>query len=637
MADSSVSEILLGELFLCPRELISQAIRQRSKYVLAEGYELLIDTFEGHPARCVFFRSDTHHTNNLCFAISGEYKISACASGGWLVLPADEQNPTYWSPQIPKVRQSDDQGHILFEIDAQINDIRVSPTKTAISFTLGNEGYLDWGIWQIDSDGGDIIESLAEPAYIETQSYFLWGSHTRYRRPADLYLHLIHGYIYENNFSWPHRRKICSENDAHALYVTLCGLERATEKRIYSLLKAQVLLSVLSRQSIDGGWYHGSWTDHMECHCRLHCSGMHVLMDALMEKNDEAAREALGRAAAFISRQTDTVGGETWFLHDNLERSPQRMRQGPFRWVNSRVLGKSATNMLVLNTHLDTTIALDRYRQVTGDSQYAAQVSSARKAVAKVLRLRSAEWLYRPLFKAIGLTFLPRALAERLPLPVRAIKRIAWKYLIPRLPLIKSKFPRLVMPGGYIDRELTLQTWAHNYQTINLMDLLRFARRFPQEGNPDIVEDGLRFVRQSGIREQWKETPHSQYALGFWAEALYQACTLQGDAKYRKWLVEAMLELHDLALGIPPSLLGASAEAVDPSLQVPCPIPADERLLIANLSSDKGREFLVVNTAHEAISLPRHEWPFSWYNPENEPVAFAETILIPARSWLRAL
>jgi hypothetical protein len=644
-ADTSSDEILL-DAFFWPNPGVSQLSTelQRSTWLLSERHELLIDGFERQPARCIFFRSDIHHANALCFAISGEYTISACASGGWLVLPVADQNPAYWLPQTPKVRRLDSQGHILSESDAPINDIRVSPTKTAISFVSGNDSCLEWVVWRIDADGGDIIESLANATCLETQRYYLWGSHTHYRRPADLYLHLIHGKLYENNFAWPHRRKICSENDAHALYVTLCGLERATGKRIYSLLKEQVLRSVLLRQSADGAWYHGSWTNHMECHYRLHCSGMHLLMDALVETKDEGIREALSRAADFISRQTDTIDGETWFLHDDLERSADKMREGPFRWVSSRALGKSPTNMVVLNTHLDTTIALDRYRYLTGDAQYELLVASARRAVVKLMRLKPAEWLYRPLFDAINLTFLPTPVAERLPLPARAIKRIAWKYLIPQLPRIKSWFPRLAMPGGYIDRELTLKTWAHNYQTINLMDLLRFARRFPEDGNLDVVEQGLRFVQDSGIRARWKEIPQSTYALGFWAEALYHACTLRADDKYRHWLVEAMLDLHDLGLGIPPSLLGANAEAIEPPEQAACPLLGDRRLLIANLGRAGNREFLVVNAAHDALPLTwgTHttlfvDEPPKWYGPGGEPRDFQEIATIPGRSWLRAM
>ena len=111
--------------------------------------------------------------------------------------------------------------------------------------------------------------------------------------------------------------------------------------------------------------------------------------------------------------------------------------------------------MLVLNTHLDTTIAMNRYRLITGDTQYQALVVSALNSTRAVLGLRTADWLYKPLFWAIGLTMLPTESASKLSIPIRAIKRFAAQYLIKKLPNIKEFFPRLVMPNGYIDRQMS--------------------------------------------------------------------------------------------------------------------------------------------------------------------------------------
>ena len=139
-------------------------------------------------------------------------------------------------------------------------------------------------------------------------------------------------------------------------------------------------------------------------------------------------------------------------------------------------LGKSPQNMLVLNTQLDTLVALDRYGMLTGDAQYAPLVESGYRAARAVLALRPMEWLYRLVFSAIDLTLLPTGQAARLPLWQRLWKRIGWQVFVPRLPRLKTRFPRLVMPGGYIDRELSLQTWAYDYLAVNLMDLVRAAR-----------------------------------------------------------------------------------------------------------------------------------------------------------------
>lgn len=116
------------------------------------------------------------------------------------------------------------------------------------------------------------------------------------------------------------------------------------------------------------------------------------------------------------------------------------------------------------------------------------------------------------------------------------------------------------MPGGYIDRSLTIKGLSDAYHSINLMDILRFKRRFPGDIDDKIIEDALTFAQESGIRQYWAEQKNKKYALGFWAEALYHSCTLYPDAKYRDWLAEAIFDLEKLGQGIPPSLLGANAE-----------------------------------------------------------------------------
>ena len=67
---------------------------------------------------------------------------------------------------------------------------------------------------------------------------------------------------------------------------------------------------------------------------------------------------------------------------------------------------------MVLNTHLDTNIAMERYRRVSGDTRHDELILSARASTRAVLDLRPAEWLYRLLYWAIGLTFLPTDQAE---------------------------------------------------------------------------------------------------------------------------------------------------------------------------------------------------------------------------------
>ena len=519
------------------------------------GMRRVRDAFEG--ADCVFLRADTA----LRLRLYGNYALQRCAAGGWLLHSRDSAAPSYWLPAPAMLRRISTQGHILEERSAEWGEFDLDSSGVTIAFTAIPEGWaLDTVIWKLDDPV--LIKELMEFSHVETQGYFLLGSHTRYGKPADLYRHLIHGWVYEDRYAWPHKRRICSENDAHALHLVFSGLERATAKRIYELLKNQLLLSVLSRQSEDGGFRHGEWTDKMESHYRLHCSAMHLMMDALSEIDDPVVQTALAHGMHFISDKCDSTDAGTWFYHDELELTETGMNCAPFKWLPGQALGKSFHNMLVLNTHLDILIALDRYSQLSCDTQYAPLVDSGVKSAHAVLALRSAEWFYRLLFSAINLTLLPTAQAMRLPLWKRMWKRIGWQVFIPNLYRIKNRFPRLVMPGGYIDRHLGLGSWAFHYHTVNLMDLVRARRRFGGTQFDAAISEAAQFAQASGVRERWKELKYERYALGFWAEALWHLCREFPDhAEYRGWYEEACADLAFMNMGMPPSSLGGNAEA----------------------------------------------------------------------------
>lgn len=638
-----MNQLMLNAIFAGTRDqasVVSSTASARRLVLDLDCGIALVDEFPNFGAECLFLRIRNRQEPDLRLGLGGDYSVQACGEGGWLLRPNDGGEFAYWIPALPVFRKIDREGRIVSEQQAILQALNLGAGTLEVSFKNASGFEADCVIWRVPVDFGPLsgpVDGLRIP---EGKAFFTWGSHSSYRRAADVYRHLVYGSVYEDRWAWPFRRRICSENDAHSLYVSLSGLGKANGNLCYRVLREQLVLSVMARQGSDGGWRHGEWTDGMESHYRLHCSGMHLLMDALSESADRGIREALTKAAEFIAKQSDSPGGGIWFLHDELEHGVENLRRGPFKWISSRALGKSESNMLVLNTQLDTIVALDRYRELTGDVRFQASVEKAKDTVIDVLRRKPAEWLYRPLFRAIGLTFLPTSEAQALPVLSRALKRVGWKYLIPLLPSIKSRFPRLVMPSGYIDRELTLKTWAHDYQTINLMDLLRFQRRFPQDDLTEIIGAGMHFVQASGIRGRWEELANKRYALGFWGEALYHACTQSNDMIYRAWLAEALLTLERLNLGVPPSILGANAEVVAPDCQIPCPVAADTRLLVANLCTSARSELIVVNPTEEILtcvltypSETRVPLDLNWFDSDGRPLP--SIVQVPPKGWVR--
>lgn len=592
-----------------------------------ETGEFVVDRLDG--ADCLFAR--IAGPNESVF-LPGQYRIESVASGGWLLVPTEDAAALYWIPGMAIGRRLDENGHVTAEGIAAVQGFNSDAAGLRVELSHAFEE-LDVVVWRLVTP--TLVTELQTLDAPERQAWYQWGSHTTFERPADLYKHLIHGHIYENRSQWPFNWKICSENDAHSLYVTLSGLFRSTGKRIYDLLRKQVVLSVVDRLGEDGAFRHGEWSRNMECHYRLHASGIHLMLDYRAEHDDPTVADALQRAARFLAARPDKTDLGQWFLHDELEQSEAGMRQSPFTWKASRVLGKSPTNMLVLNTHLDTLIGLDRYRRERGDGTLDELLDSAHGAAMRVLALRPAEALYRLVAKVLYLTFLPPEKAARLPFLQRALKRVGWKWLAPRLHLLKTAFPRLMFPGGYIDRAVSLKGVADEYQTINLMDLLRFARRFPSPDIDALAHEAIAFTHSSGLIDRWAGGKRNKaYALGFWAESLWHACLLYPDSRYRNWLGECMVCLESLKLGLPPSLLGANAEAVPPDQQVPCPIVADGRLRVANLSHGAHREFVIANASREPVAL-------AWVTPPDCSIEWitadgqrTDACTVPAGGWL---
>lgn len=624
------------------QEIVSAGRFMRTQRDEAGEISVLLDRFPGtEDASCCFVRLRREETRTISFIAQGAYLLEASWSGGWLLKAVDAGSPSYWIPQAPILRTLDDHGHITAERSASVVGLRASTTEMVIELQLPANWCLDWACWRFEPNESGFLDALQRPISLEKGHYFLWGSKVNFQLPADVYRYLLHGHIYTNDFIWPRKWKFCSEIDAHGLYLALHGLELATRKTFYGLLKRQVLYSVIARQAQDGGWYQGEWTDLMESHYRLHNSAMLMLEAGLQEEADETIHRALEKAAAFLDACTDKTDIGLWFLHDSLEGSVASMeemrRQTKTPWIPSRTLGKSPTNKLILNTHLDAIVALDRYREVTGDAQYAGHIDSARAAARSVLGLRPAEPLYRLLYWFIGLTLLPKADAMRLSLPLRVIKRLTWMYLTPQMHRVKRVFPRLVMPGGLIERHLSPLHHDINYHPVNVMDLVRYWRRFPAEDLSGLIDEAVKAVVDNNLLDYWSEAKPRQFAIVVWVDALYQLCTMRPDQAYRRHLAHAMLKARDLGLGLPPSLLGGDSEVISQSEQQPCPSPSNPQLMVANLSSGKITEILVVNPASGGLELA---WECNaidilpWTDSSGQPVSSGSSLIVPGRGWI---
>ncbi len=573
-------------------------------------------------AQCLFLRT----WKKIGLTLHGSFRIENCPAGGWLLLSLEKDGCSYWLPAPLMLRKFDKDGHITEESNETFNDLRIEVGQINVSLPDVNHGWdLESVIWKISEL--ELISDLQTLTREESRGYFLLGSHTVYKKPADIYCHMAYGLVYENRFSWPYKYRIFSENDAHALHLIFSGLQLSTGKKIYSLLKKKLVLSVLSRQGTDGAYRHGEWTDLMESHFRLHCSAMHLLMDSLKDADDPDVRSALKKGMSFISRMHEKIDHGVWFYHDQLETDYTLMNKSPFMWHPSVALSKSPQNMLVLNTQLDSLVALERYANLSGERRFSVLVAWGYRATLHLLSRQPKKWLYNVLFSAIALTLYPTDSAKKFRVFTRIWKRLGWKFFIPVLPYIKTRYPRLTMPGGYIDRDLSVQTWAPDYLAVNLMDLVRASRGSYGEPLQVYIAQILDLCRRTDIGRRWGEEKNRCYALGFFAEALILIAVNQPTLVNDKMLADALLLCHKYKIGMPPSINSGNSEATVTFKSVPKSSCRD--VVVANVTGDSKRaSCIVVNLSSTPADLHTalFDVPTGWTIPDP---------ILPVGGWQR--
>jgi hypothetical protein len=600
-----------------------------------QSMKVLADDFEKNTI-CEFTRLVANRQKYFLLTMPVEYDFLMTKGAGWLFRSRLPERPNYWLPLQPMARTYDKLGRILSEETLPIVKIDIMRNESCALFRVPkNYDYIEYVVWTLPSNS-DLFEELHSLSPWELQSIFLWGSHTQYSGPKDLYDYVIHGVLYENRWSAPkYKWKAFAEVDAFSLFNTLNAFCKTTGKKIYDHLKTQVVFSVIFHQDSDGAWRQGLHTDILEEHYRYQCSAIHMLSADYEQTKDVFVLSALKKAVEYLGSQCEALNIGTWYLHDSLERNPDTIRNSPLPFLESRALGKSTSNMLVLNTHLDALVALSRYEDVSNRFDLEKAKISGIKAVIAILGLRPAEVLYRILFKAIELTFVPISRVRKLSLQNRVIRKLAVLMLVPLLPRVKKFFPRLVMPTGYIDRDLSVRHLAHVYHAINVMDILRFHRRYNITMVDAIIEPAVDFAIRSKLVEKWFED--EKYPLGFWSEAMYLEC-IRRPERSRKILADVVIALSDSNQGLPPSLLGCNPEYIPLESQVPCMRVGNDGIVIVNLSTGPNYiEFLLINATNspQKTEIPRAANKWVIRNGRDEIISAEGTLIVPSRDWIR--
>ena len=194
------------------------------------------------------------------------------------------------------------------------------------------------------------------------------------------------------------------------------------------------------------------------------------------------------------------------------------------------------------------------------------------------------------------------------------------------------------MPNGFIERHLGMGHYDISYHPINVLDLARLWRCFPDEDLDKILDNAVKVVSNSNIMEYWAEFKPRNKSLVEMVDVLYHLCTLKKDFSYRQFLAKGILIIEKWKIGLPPSVLGGDPEAIKISQRIPCPSPTDSRLRIVNLCFADKTEIMAINATSSSLHL---EWEenkielHAWCNENGEAIKnTGESLRIPPNSWI---
>jgi hypothetical protein len=293
------------------------------------------------------------------------------------------------------------------------------------------------------------------------------------RRPSDVWKYLIHGSVYDPRSSKRICKRFKCQQCAYAWWSYFGFLLKKTGKQIYDVLQDEVAYSVLLDMSEDGEWGHGYWSHDMETHARFHLDGIHLLISQYEKTQKAIWLAAAKRGMKFVfDHLTESMPENgVWFLHDTLER----VNGGLHARFKPAMFGKELETTLCLNTHLQALTVLSRMCRAAPEHRiYLEMFERGMRSLQKVLDYRPAELLYRLLIPLIirNRIKLNKTGREHRSLWKRARNGFEYRILSTFFWLLRRKYPRIVFPGGFIERDMNFSFFSEIYHIINLKDLL---------------------------------------------------------------------------------------------------------------------------------------------------------------------
>ena len=567
--------------------------RRHLKLDSAIDADIIVDWLDTEGAGCCHISMDFAQDESLDFVFDGAEDVSS-AQGR--LITYGEGEGLFWIPKEPVSRLYDSNGRIEnsgplpFEVKSLPGGFQLSVAGKAgrrvefgaVIFTKNIKSFKSQLLCYQPVELRKVIRS----------DWFY------YEGLKDIWDYFINGTFF-NTRHQVHKRAWQGQNTAHVLYYHLDFLHNQTKKEIYRLLCDFIAYSVMLSVPDDGRWRHGIWTDIMETHTVHQVAGIHLFLSYYQRRGRDIFLQKAKLATDYLISIADELSeDEIWFLHDTLETSmaDSKLFYNIFR---SEAFGKSVPNTLCLNSHIWTLTALYRLKQLDSDQRYGQYFEKGLNALKHVLHASPCDMLFCGVYRlrdfVVGLRTKSKSKIIRKVHKVYTLTLM--RYL---LPFLKKTFPRLVMPNGFIERDLSYSALSDFYHFRNIEDILMLYNQTRADWLGEIIKKSVKYSVDSGLANYvFGRDPKAMLFLDI--ILLYSGIINQD---YLPLLPPYLARFQKANLALPVNIL-SDPFITDTSL----PLRVDnEKVIVLVPAAEKKLKAILVNTTEKdekvAISLP---------------------------------
>lgn len=439
------------------------------------------------------------------FTFSGEATglQSDARMGTILTRGADGTRPALWHPRGFLVSRARTRGRFSVVEGTNVEswwELGGSPTLH-LELPAAADAAVSWPMVVFNGESPTTVSDIVDLTEIESQR-FVKSDWFDAASVADLWKNLADGAVYDPRDAGQGRFRC--QQCALAWWSYLMALNRETSKAHYRALARWVAWSVCFDLGDAGAWRHGFWDEEPEIHSRMLWDGVRLLLsEHEMAPHPDllaGAEEVTEFAIQNLTEELD--GGWLWFLHDSDEGSVPL-------GVSEPVLGRSEHNSLCLNTHVQALCALARLDRVADDGGHIREVY--RKGLGGLEAVLGLDCDSRTL--SLVDRMLPSLLSWKVPhgFGERMLRFIAYRVLLGGYWWVRKRGRCLVLPSGYIDRDLGRSILADEYHVVSLKDLCELQRLDPQPWMAEVISAAIRFAASLDFERALERSP-------IWAE-----------------------------------------------------------------------------------------------------------------------